>query len=823
MKRAIVVFAIFVAICVFFFRPYFFSHKLLFPTNLLIGFYAPWNTMKFPGWEGGVPFKGLGHDNLNIFYPMKLLLRKSVREHSFPFWTPYNFAGAPLFGDGQSAVMYPLTLLYVLIPSLADAFSVMVLLIPFLTMLFTYGMLRHFRLSRIAAMFGAVAFAFCGFMSVWMEENPAVSQSAIWLPLLVWLIDLVITTPKRRWFILFAIVTAVMMASGFLQICLYELLFLAAYGIFRIATLPISTKKKWQRLGVVVLSGVIGLLLVAPYLTTTWESYKLSPRDFVNVPEIRSIFLVQWSHIISLFNPDWLGNPGSYNFLGVGSYYDKALFIGVIPLVFALIGLFSKKTTWEKFFWWVAAGTLLLGFSSPFTQWLFGLPIPILTSMLPSRIFYLSSFALVILAAAVFDKLRSDAWYKELPKIIRPVAAIYLLIIIILEAFLLVVMTEYNLTGWTAGYWAHMVRILIVSDMKLTFEIPSILLRNVAISLILTSGTLVILFVAYRMKNLRFWVPFVLFLLTIPSAWYFSSKSYYFGERLFLYPQEEMITKLQQIAGLNRIEFADEGSRIHASTNVVYGLYSPEGLNPVFPFRYGQLVKSAVNGGILTNDIPRISVDMDLRRASVDASASARISRLLALLGVKYITERKDTGWYPIAFPKHTIVWEGEHFRIWENNYVLPRAFVATHIVVGRNAQDELNTLYDAKTDLQDTAIVEAPVTIYPSKTDRPGTSSTAIITSYRMDDLTISVKSTQSGLLVLSDAYAPCWHARVDGKEAPIMRTDFAFRGVPVASGDHIVKMYYYPTSFVIGLWGLGAGILLLLGGTISIRFRSL
>lgn len=175
MKKTFVIVALILSISAFFFRSYLFGHKLLFPTNLLVAFYSPWNTEKYVGWTN-IPFKGLGTDNLFIFYPMKTLIRKAISERSLPLWTPYNFTGSPVWGDGQSAPMYPLTYLY-LLTSLPDAFSIMVILVPTLTMLFTYGMLRHFKVSRLAALFGAVTFAFCGFLSVWMEENPAVPRA----------------------------------------------------------------------------------------------------------------------------------------------------------------------------------------------------------------------------------------------------------------------------------------------------------------------------------------------------------------------------------------------------------------------------------------------------------------------------------------------------------------------------------------------------------------------------------------------------------------------------------------------------------------------
>ncbi len=781
MKRNLLIIGLIVGVVAFFFRSYLFGGKILFPTNKLVAFYSPWNTQSYPGWVN-IPFKDLGGDNLLFFYPMKSLLRLAISEKSLPLWNPFNFAGGPLFGDGQSAPMYPLTYLY-LFPSLPDAFSIMVLLVPTLAMLFTYGMLRHFKLSPLASFFGAVAFAFSGFMSVWMEENPAVSQTAIWLPLLVWILDLLITRPRRLWFAAFAVSVAIMLSSGFLQIGIYELLFIAAYAL-------VFGKK---RLGLIIAAGFTGLLLVAPYLCTTWEAYRMSPRDIVPVPEIRSIFLVQWSHILSLFNPDWLGNPGTYNFFGIGSYYDKALFIGVTPLVFVIIGLFQKKSSWEKFFWWIAGITLFLGFSSPFTQWLFSLPIPILSSMLPSRIFYLTSFALAVLAARVFD--------RGIPKIPRPVIGAYLMILIIFEVFLLAYYTEIGLPTFPAGAIAHNIRSAIVSSMKVTEAYPMVLLRNLAVSIFLTAGTLVFLHISKRAK-------WILVAVTVASAWYFTSKSFYFGERQFVYPEVPVISQLQKIAGHDRIGFANHLSRIPSGANVVYGLYSPEGLNPVFPLRYGQLIQSSVNGGKLTNDIPRISVQLDLETMN---------KKILSLLDVKYIVERKESGWYGRVFPNHTSVWEGTYFRIWENPDVLDRAYIATNIVVKKDPQEILDALYTV--DLRNTAIIEEPIELPPS-TD---INNSVSIDSYRMNDLSMTVHSSSGGLLVLTDTYAPGWHASVDGKEVPVYRTNFTFRGIPVPAGDHTVFMYYWPQSLTLGIYAMGGGVLLLLGGILLIRWKKL
>lgn len=49
-------------------------------------------------------------------------------------------------------------------------------------------------------------------------------------------------------------------------------------------------------------------------------------------------------------------------------------------------------------------------------------------------------------------------------------------------------------------------------------------------------------------------------------------------------------------------------------------------------------------------------------------------------------------------------------------------------------------------------------------------------------------------GFLVVSDALVPGWTALVDGKPAPLLKVDLAFRAVPVPAGAHVVEMRYNP-----------------------------
>ena len=55
--------------------------------------------------------------------------------------------------------------------------------------------------------------------------------------------------------------------------------------------------------------------------------------------------------------------------------------------------------------------------------------------------------------------------------------------------------------------------------------------------------------------------------------------------------------------------------------------------------------------------------------------------------------------------------------------------------------------------------------------------------------------------MAVFSETYYPGWHAWVDGREVPVWKANYAFRGVIVPAGRHEVRMEYHPRSFQIGL----------------------
>jgi uncharacterized membrane protein YfhO len=75
-------------------------------------------------------------------------------------------------------------------------------------------------------------------------------------------------------------------------------------------------------------------------------------------------------------------------------------------------------------------------------------------------------------------------------------------------------------------------------------------------------------------------------------------------------------------------------------------------------------------------------------------------------------------------------------------------------------------------------------------------------------------------GYLVLVDAFDPGWRVSLDGRPAPLLRANVAFRGVSLPAGTHEVEFLYRPWSVE---WGIAFSIAsFLVGGVIFLRDKT-
>jgi len=82
--------------------------------------------------------------------------------------------------------------------------------------------------------------------------------------------------------------------------------------------------------------------------------------------------------------------------------------------------------------------------------------------------------------------------------------------------------------------------------------------------------------------------------------------------------------------------------------------------------------------------------------------------------------------------------------------------------------------------------------------------------------EVSVEVSVASKALLVLADAWAPGWHAEVDGEQREVLRVGGLFRGVVLTPGERNVVFRYQPWGWV---WGLRLGLLGFLGVILEIK----
>ncbi len=81
---------------------------------------------------------------------------------------------------------------------------------------------------------------------------------------------------------------------------------------------------------------------------------------------------------------------------------------------------------------------------------------------------------------------------------------------------------------------------------------------------------------------------------------------------------------------------------------------------------------------------------------------------------------------------------------------------------------------------------------------------------TYTANHLAFVYNATEDGWLLVTDRWAPFWHATVNGRSVEIAGANFLFRAIPVSRGENTVLFQYEPRGY-IGLLTLSWGIVIL------------
>jgi hypothetical protein len=86
-----------------------------------------------------------------------------------------------------------------------------------------------------------------------------------------------------------------------------------------------------------------------------------------------------------------------------------------------------------------------------------------------------------------------------------------------------------------------------------------------------------------------------------------------------------------------------------------------------------------------------------------------------------------------------------------------------------------------------------------------------AQVLSSRFDQQRISIQTDAPAttMVVVAQTYYPAWQARVDGKPVKLWRANYAFQALEIPAGRHTIELNYRDRAFLAGLVLSGAGLL--------------
>jgi hypothetical protein len=338
-----------------------------------------------------------------------------------PLWNPYIFAGQPLLANPQSALFYPVSILFCLLP-LPAAFNLFTVLHFILSGIFAYLLLSRLHFSRSAAFMGSAALTFSSFLVYQVPAgHPAALSGFIWLPLVILLLSRVVDETIPFATILLGIVCSFQFLSGHTFPFFISLVFILIHALY-------YRGQYLKRLSAVF---VIFAGLSALQLLPSLELSRLT--ETANWPTLVKSYSLSGANLLTALLPGIFGSVIRGNFLlqdNPSFFFEKYdLYFGLLPLFLSLTGIAIALREKRYFFPLLFLTGLFLsfGFSTPLYRLLYDHLPGFSYLRVPARFYYLCLIALIVMAASAWD-----AYIRQR----QPWVKIALLCIVVADLFL---------------------------------------------------------------------------------------------------------------------------------------------------------------------------------------------------------------------------------------------------------------------------------------------------------------------------------------------------------------------------------------------------
>ena len=323
----------------------------------------------------------LSGDNFIQNFPMRVLVGKDLIHGVLPLWNPYLFSGTPLLGGFNAGAAYPLTWLTAVLP-IFTAWTLTLAVAYDVALAGMYVFLRRQGIASTAATFGAVTFAFAGYMTAQVVHIDLI-EGAAWLPWILVAVHGLTERPgttqdlgaqsarrTRWWVLLLAVSLGLTLLAGAAEAIIDSGVLVVIYWVWRTAAAGLLRRGSGRALagsvGAVALGLAGGVALGAaqwlPGLLFLSQSQRATATySFFTSGSLNNRLLALLASPFALgTDQGWpVTYAGTYNFPEVTSY------VGILALI-AFFALLTRR--WrsrpEARHWWVWYAIFVVGLLS---------------------------------------------------------------------------------------------------------------------------------------------------------------------------------------------------------------------------------------------------------------------------------------------------------------------------------------------------------------------------------------------------------------------------------------------------------------------------
>ncbi len=745
----------------------------------------------------------------------------SLISGEIPFWNPYQFGGEPYFNNMFTSSLYPLNLIFFLLPFI-QAFNWFIVLHFLLAANGAYFCARVIGLKPVSSVIVGVIYTFSGGM-LSLANLPGLHSDMSYLPIMLAFWHLFLQQRRRRWFLLCVI-------SGVFQALTWSHegneITMALLLVWTLChSYPQTSRyRKMAFLGVLIVC-IIGIcaILIIPGI----EIFRQAGRQYIFGYENFAYHSLHPKRIFELVFPWFLGffdkATMSTDYWGASLSMNEIPFIlnvylGGGAILFAILGGMERSETNVRFsplarrvYLLIACVFLIgsLGRFLPFFHVLY-LHLPFIDLFLhsPIKLIIGMLFPVALLAGYASERYFSEvgmsqAFRQRVAAITWGIAGMFLL--------------------FAGGYWAlgrfaerWMGRFFKIAD---TTAMQDGLPRSFFWAA--TMMLLIALLLQFRQSRYHRWQQPLFASILLLDLWGA-------GHGINLYAPQDFFTKDPDILPIVRQEINDgylfrdkpkQPLSFNFPTNdYMWGMrWNVETFAWHTGFLYGiPVIFNEDPSGLGQKHIMmlwlkheknpqgKISLEQKLPLLSTAAVTLIITSEELSLPGVERIAEIPNDSNARFFLYRNRNAIRRVEFVTNVKEFSLQEEFFNEKILemIMSSAFDPRKQVILFKEDIAPAQLflqTASPETLPQIASTTP--SPYIHKREKSLNSATYDVSVAQPGYLVFTEPFYPGWEATVDGKPAPQLRANLAFTAIPLPAGEHVVRRVYCPKLFYYGM----------------------